>query len=357
MFVAGIAVVPLGPTQHLAYTDARVRVDIAYRMTMPREDPRDETGGNEPHIAMGSVTYVLGGVRHVIDLADTFPIRRHRIIVSADGSCGTGRPIARRGSYLSIEAVLSEKGCAALVALIDLDRGTVLERVALDHPSAHRFDALPERLVGESMRVEDAQLLNVPATTLQSPPLAHAVPWWVVAVRAVDARGRVRELAYCAADFFSAADDAVPTATVPRAGSRIVVGTLQGHIFIRPTMFEDERVVRLSRDDEARFEAHETPVPADLARVARRNAWFYVASEATEAEDFDAAVAAMEHMLAIDATGPGVDPSTDMDRDELARCRVIAGRVRAGTLVKEQARALFRDACRPLPAPSGSPAP
>jgi hypothetical protein len=332
MLITDIAFGPLGPPQHLAYSDARVRVDVVYRIA---PDRKFGTGpaGVRPSIAAGSVSYVIAGVRHVVDLAAAFPIHEYRIDLSAEGSC------------------------APLVALIDLDRGTVLERVVLDHPSAHRNDARPQSLVGESLRVEGAQIVNVTGSIFQPSGSTRAAPWWVVAVRAVDVQGRERDLAYCAADYCDAGGERPPSETIPRIGSRIVVGSLQGGVpFIESTML-GERVVRLSRSDEMRFEARETPMPADFARTARRNSWFIVVDREADAEQFDSAIAALQQMVAIDETGPPLDPSiTAMDRAELANCRAVVVRVRAGTLSKADAKALFTTGCVAVgrPAPSGS---
>jgi hypothetical protein len=347
---AGIVFGPLGPVQHIRYSDTRVRVDVAYRIGPDRVYGHGEAAMG-PSIATGSVTLVVGGVRRVVDLAALFPIREHHIDLSPNGSCGTGAAVTRHGSYLAVEAILGEKGCAALVALIDLDRGTVLERVALDHPSAHRFDARPQSLVGESLRVVVTQILNVPGNVFLPSGSLRAAPWWVVAVRAVDAQGRERDFAYCAADYCAAGGEP-PIETVPRAGSRVVIGSLQGGMpFILRTML-GERVIRLSRSDERRFEALQTPVPEDSAQLERRNSWFDVASQEAYAEHFDAAIAAMEHMVAIDESGASLDPSiAAMDRAELAHCRALAVRIRAGTLSRTDAKALFTVGCVPIPKP------
>jgi len=343
----GIVFGPLGPVQHLRYADARVRVDVAYRIA-PDAKFGSGPAGVGPSIAAGSVTVVVGGVRRVVDLAALFPIREHHIGLSPDGTCGTGRPLARRGSYLVIEAILGEKGCAALVGLIDLHTGAVLERVALDHPSSHRFDARPEPLVGESMRVEGAQLLSVPANTYQPVGPPQATPWWVVAVRAIDSKGLVRELAYCTLEYCAAGGEA-PSDVVPRAGSRITVGSLQHVIPFSGVTMVGERVVQLSRSDEARFEASTTPVPANLAQIARRNSWMMVVDEATQAEDFDAALAGLEHVVAIDRDGSGLDLTiVDGDRSALVHCRALIVRLRAGMVAKKDARVLFASGCVPL---------
>jgi hypothetical protein len=355
---AGIVFGPLGPVQHIRYADARVRVDVAYRIA-----PDARFGSGEaavsPSIATGSVTLVVGGVRRVVDFAALFPIHEHRIILSREGTCGTGAPVSRQGAYLAVEAVLAEKGCAAVVAVIDLDTGAVLERAALDHPSSHRFDARPQMLVGEPLRVKHAQLLRLPATSFQQlgPPLA--VPWWVVVVRAVDARARPRELAYCALDFCAAGGEELADA-VPRTGSDIVVGALQNAIPFTKTTMLGEPVVRLSSGDEARFEARQTPVPASVAQNVRRNSWFFVAYEAVAKDDFDAAVAAMEQMVAIDRRGPSADPSIAAgDERDLAACRALLARLHAGTLTKTAARPLFEAGCAPITtgAPAATPSP
>jgi hypothetical protein len=133
---------PPGPPQTIAFDDAVASASVTFRVS---HDAHHDGGpaGVLPSISSGSLTVQAFGMSHRYDLSAILPIATNRVLLSRESSCGTATALSRRSRYLVVEAVAAEKGCAPLVAFIDLHDGGVAKEAIFDPAWAHRFDVHP----------------------------------------------------------------------------------------------------------------------------------------------------------------------------------------------------------------------
>jgi hypothetical protein len=250
--------------------------------------------------------------------------------------------LSRRGDYLAVQAIVAEKGCAAVAAFVNVRTGMPVEEVVLDHATSYRFDAKPIRFRGTSLVVRQIERLSLRAGSLD--PTGQPMRRWPFAiVHAGDARGRPHvfvfdELPDLSSIPESAMDD------LPEIGSRVRIGDIQGNDDpLRVVRFlAGERLLRLDDADESRFASRLALPSPDEEREQRREGWFMAADSDARSGHFDDAVRDLSRMLSFEA-----DP--ELYRSESATlevCKRLEARVRAGLTTEVDAGATWQYGCQ-----------
>jgi hypothetical protein len=250
--------------------------------------------------------------------------------------------LTRRGSYLAIEAVLAQKGCAPLAAFIDLTNGQVAENVVLDHAWDHRFDAHPENFAGQPYRVTQAErVLLTQAAFKGNDGTPTMLPWPFALIHATDAEHETHLFAYCTDCSFPWS--APRSEALPSIGSVLSAGASRNYPDRSVVRFFDaERVLFLSPEDERRYAALQTPTPPDSERGVRRNMWFDAADDDAYNGNFSAAVQDFRTMLSYENDARLYASEAQM----LRQCEALAAKVRAGQITAKTAGTLFPNGCK-----------
>jgi len=250
---------PLGPPQQRTFADGSVRAAIVFQLAQDlRAVSGEDTAG--PSVAAGTLTITVGGRRRTYDLASVLPIHEGRIELLADEGCGTGHVLTHARTYLVIQAVLAEKGCAPLASFIDLVSGSIVENVVLDHAWDHRSDKHPSAFAGEALRVTRAEPVILDVANFEgAPPSPQPSQWPFVIVHTLTTTARPHAIAYCTACTYPL--PAPGSEKPPTVGSRIRIGNFAAPRDYGTPMFARERVVLLGPADEARYAALQTPTP------------------------------------------------------------------------------------------------
>jgi hypothetical protein len=342
LLAAAIAFGPLGPPQQRVFADKTVRAEIVFRIA---HDAEYDTGpaAVSPSIVTGSLTLTTGGRTRSYDLASIFPIHEDRVVIPEHppaGGCGIAEVFAHRGTYLAVEAVLAEKGCAPMVTFIDLLSGQVAENVVLDHSWDHRFDVRPQNFDGRPYVVTRAETIALTAAGFIGVNTAPILSSWpFVVLHATAANGQKQLFAYCSVCSFPV--PAPGSEGLPAIGSTISAGAsrnLPDRSVLRH--FNGERAVFLSRSDELRYAALQTPTAPENERAAMRGNWLNEADDDAYSGLFFDAVAALAKMVSYDDTSYRAAEETD-----LQRCRALAAVVRSGRMSEKAASATFTNGC------------
>jgi hypothetical protein len=329
IFLAAIAFGPLEPPRQQSFDDGVVRARVTYRIA---HDRNNDTGpaAVSPSIAAGSLTLTVGGKTRTIQLSALFPIHDTRIDFSEapNQGCGVLETFAHRGDYLAVEAIVAEKGCAPIASFIDLETGTVVEDVVLDHSTSHRYDAKPDRFLGTRLVVRRIDRISL----CQAP---------FVIVHAADRSGNLHafeidtrpDLTWIPA---SAMDG------LPSIGSTVEVGTVYGHEnFDVVRLLEGERLLRLDDTDEGRYAERFAQPSAVEQRLIRRNHWMLEADQDANDGHLDEAISDFATMLTL-------EDNPDFHASEsrmLATCKRMAERMHAGEIDAKSASATFAFGC------------
>jgi hypothetical protein len=332
---------PPGPPQSITFADAVMSATVTFRIS---HDARYDGGpaGLSPSISSGSLAVHAYGVNRNYDLAAILPILTARIVLSKDagGGCGTATALSRRGSYLVVEAVLAEKGCAPFAAFVDLRDGRIAQEAIFDPAWVHRFDVHPYRASGVPIRIVRVERVVPEAVqwngdgTKQMP-----VAWPFLIVHATDARGATlvfaidpgSQVAFDGRTVTFHPGEIALAGTSDIGDADVIVQYFTGQLFIRP-----------GAAAEARFEALQTPTPDNVQAGLRRNHWFDEASARAERGDFPGAVAAFATMVSFHGGGDEIDAN---DAAMLSACRNLLKRVRSGALSSGAASAAFSNGC------------
>jgi hypothetical protein len=94
------------------------------------------------------------------------------------GDCGTWETLSRHGAYVALEAVVAQKGCAAVAAFVDASSGAVAESLILEHTWDSRFDALPAPFVGEALRVTQVEPVTIVGASTARPDWSVVRYFW-----------------------------------------------------------------------------------------------------------------------------------------------------------------------------------
>jgi hypothetical protein len=221
-----------------------VRAEIRFRIAPDRYYSTGPAAVS-PSIASGTLTFVVAGRKRTYDLAKIFPISDTRILLPTgpqDG-CGAAEPLSRHGNYLTIEAVVAQKGCAPIAAFVDIATGRVAEDVVLDQ----------EPFNGESLRVTSARIVRIAGAGWNG-TASYPRPWYFAIVDAKDAHKTSRLIAY------EARADGI--GLLPANDSFISVGIVTDRSPAAPVhFFGSERVLHLSASAEDRYSSHQSPTP------------------------------------------------------------------------------------------------
>jgi hypothetical protein len=342
---------PPGPPQTIAFDDAVAAASVTFRVS---HDAHFNGGpaGVSPSISSGSLTVRSFGMSRRYDLSTILPIATNRINLSKESGCGTATALSRRSSYIVVEAILAEKGCAPLAAFIDLHDGRVAKEAIFDPAWAHRFDVHPYHASGSPIRIMRVERV-VPEASRWNPDGASSsmVAWPFLVVHATDARGATLIFAVDPGNQPAVDERAVAL----NAGDAALLGTSAvGDPYVLVQFFSGERFVRPGRAAEARFDALQTPTPEDFQARIRRNHWFEEASELARRGDIVGAVDAFATMVSFHGGGGDIDAN---DAAMLATCRDLVRRVRAGAVSAGIASGTFSNGCvlqptrtvRPIP--------
>ncbi len=342
---------PPGPPQTIAFDDAVVSVSATFRVSNDTH-PDGGPSGVSRSISSGSLLVRAFGVSRSYDLSTILPIATNHIVLSKESSCGTATALSRRSSYIVIEAVLAEKGCARLAAFINLHDGRVAREAIFDPAWAHRFDVHPDHASGAPIRIVRVERV-VPEGSRVYPGTTSSTmeAWPFLIVHATDARG---------ATLMFAVDPGNQPAVGQRgvalgAGDAAFLGTSAiGDPDVIVQLFSGQRFVHPGHAAEARFDALQTPTPQDLQAVIRRNHWFEEAIERARRGDIVAATDAFATMISFHGGGGDIDAS---DAATLATCRDLVRRVRAGAVSASVASGAFSSGCVLQPSQNVHPKP
>jgi hypothetical protein len=341
IFVAAIAFGPLGPARHQSFDDGVVRARVIYRIAHDRDHDTGPAAAS-PSIAAGFLTLTVAGKTRTIDLASLFPIHETRIDfaepILPNQGCGVGETLSRRDDYLAVQAIVAEKGCAAIAAFVDIRTGRPIEEVVLDHATTYRFDAKPGHFRGTRFVVREIERISLDAGSLDA--TGRPIRTWPFAiVHAADQRGAMHVFVF----------DTVPDVPnipksammdLPRIGSHVTVGDLvaTSDPFGVVRFFAGERLIRLDDADETRFASRlASPSPVE-ERARRRQGWFLAADSDANSGHFDEAVSDFTTMLSY-------EDDRQLYAEEsafLAACEQMQARVRAGSMSEAAASATFQ---------------
>lgn len=328
-----------GPPQTIDFHDAVASASITFRIS---HDARYDRGpaGAAPSISSGSLTMRAFGTSRKYDLSTILPIATDRVVSSKAGGCGATTALSRRGSYLVVEAILVQKGCAPLAAFINLHDGRIAKEAVFDPAWVHRFDVHPYHASGAPIRIVQVERV-VPEASRFNPDGASAttVPWPFLVVHAKDARGATLMFAVDPGNQPAVDERAVAL----NAGDAAFLGTSDiGDPYVLAQLFSGELYVRPGSAAEARFDARQTPTPETLQARIRRNHWFDEANQRAKRGDFIGAVDAFATMASFHGGGGDIDAS---DAETLANCRELARRLRAGAVSAGVASNAFSYGC------------
>ena len=346
ILIAAIAFGPLGPARHQSFDDGVVRARVTYQIAHDRDH---DTGPDaaSPSIAAGFLTLTVAGKTRRIGLASLFPIHETRIDFAEPSvrpyqGCGVGETLSRRGDYLAVQAIVAEKGCAAVAAFVDIDSGEPIESVVVDHASAYRYDARPAHFSGTALVVRKVDRLRLLAGALE-PMVRPKSTWPFVIVHAVDVRGEMHAFAFDAHSRLPSIPDSA-IADLPTIGSRVTVGdVVYGDDAFQAVRYLDgERLVRFGDTDEARYTSRLASPSPGQERALRREGWFMAADSDARAGHFNEAVRDLTMMLSFED-----DP--ELYRTEsatLQACMRVQARVRAGLTSQAEASSTFEYGCQ-----------
>lgn len=329
---------PPGPPQTITFADAVASATVTFRVS---HDAHSDAGVS-PSISSGSLAVRAFGVSRSYDLATILPIVTSRIVLSkdAEGGCGTATALSRRESYLVVEAVLAQKGCAPFAAFVDLHDGRIAKEAIFDSAWLHRFDVHRYHALGAPIRVVRVERV-VPEAARWNADGAPSTPiaWPFLIVHATDARGAMLVFAVDLGNQVGL-DERAGTL---HAGEAALLGASDiGDPYVLVQLFTGELFVRPGAAAEARFDALQTPTPDDLQAQIRRNHWFAEASVRAERGDIAGAVDAFATMVSFHGGGSDIDAN---DAAMLATCRDLVKRVRARALSSGDASAAFSNGC------------
>jgi hypothetical protein len=344
---------PPGPPETIAFEDAVVSASVTFRVS---HDARYDGGpaGVSPSISSGSLTTRAFGIRRRYDLSTILPITTNRVVVSKTSSCGAATALSRRSSYLVVEAVLAQKGCAPFAAFIDLHDGRVVQEAIFDPAWAHRFDVHPYHAAGTLIRIAGVECV-VPQASRPTADGASfkSVAWPFLIVHATDAGGATLRFAVDPGNQPAVDERAVAF----KVGDAAFLGTSDiGDPYVLVQFFSDERYVRPGDTAEARYDARQTPTPASLQAEIQRNHWFEEAYHRADRGDFVGAVDAFATMVSFHGADSDINAS---EAAMLAACRDLVRRVRAGAVSAAVASSAFSGGCvvqpthKVLPRPKG----
>jgi hypothetical protein len=289
----------------VVFADNVVRAEIHFRIAPDRlygTGPAAES----PSIAAGSLTFVVAGRKRTYDIAKILPIRGTHILLPTghNDGCGATAPLSRHGTYLTIEAVVAEKGCAPLAAFVDIVTGRVAEDVVIDPAWDHRNDPHPEVFTGETLQVTRARIVSIAGAQWNSDTnTPEPKPWRFAMVDAKDRHGASRLVAYEARPGGYGPSDAKPEdEALPTIGSFVSIGSVPNRTFALVLFFDSERVLHLSAPDESRYLARQSPAP-EIEGSGREIPLFERADESAGRAPFDMAVPDFATMLNYE-TGP-----------------------------------------------------
>lgn len=329
---------PPGPPQTIAFHDAVASASVTFRVS---HDAHYDEGpaGESPSISSGSLTMRAFGIRRSYDLSTILPIATNRILLSKEGSCGTATALSRRRSYIVVEAILAEKGCAPFAAFIDLHDGRIAKEAIFDPAWVHRFDVHPYHASGAPIRIVQVERV-VPEASRWNPGGVPStmIAWPFLIVHATDARGATLVFAVDPGNQPGVDERAVAL----NAGDTALLGTsVIGDPYVLVQLFSGELFVRPWSSAEARFDALQTPTPKNLQPQIWRNHWFTEASERARRGDIVGAVDAFATMVSFHGGGD----LNASDAAMLATCRDLVRRVRAGAVSASVASGAFSYGC------------
>ncbi len=170
--------------------------------------------------------------------------------------------MSRHGDYLTIEAVVAEKGCAPIAAFVDIATGRVAEYVVLDRAWDDRHDAHPEAFKGESLRVTAARIVPIAGSGWNG-NVSYPEPWYFAIVDTTDAHNSSRLIAYEAGTGGAGDSDPKPASdVVPAKGSLVSVGFLADRSLSAPVrFFSSERVLHLSAATDPNHSGRQSSTP------------------------------------------------------------------------------------------------
>jgi hypothetical protein len=333
LVLASISFGPLGPPQRVTYHDAKSNLEIVYRLA---QNPRAAVGpaAQPPSTAAGTLSTEWAGRRRTYDLTRLLPVYESYVSLPSGGiGCGVTEPLARHGRYAIVASVQGGKGCYSTATFIDMNSGRVAERVDIDRRWARRYDVEEVTFDSSAVTVERVEAVPIAATT----------PRTFILVTGRDTHGPRL--------FSFEANANVPQAiSMPSVGSTVRVGTFSGAYKYLVYDGPAGKQVRFDPSDDHRYEALQTPAPADLGYRAQRNQWFEISEQLVRDGRLADAVDAFARVVALDNDSDSEAEILKGDKAFLEHCAALVAQVRAGHVSAATARAEWPYGCAPKPA-------